>query len=52
MSVWLPAYGAKQVWSVAIGKDGNNYIAGTVDFLNQGELVNFLDKEGAMLLAA
>jgi len=53
MAVWLPVYGAKQAWSVAFDKDGTNYIAGIVDFLNQGELVHFLDKEaGSMLLAA
>jgi hypothetical protein len=53
MALWISAFGAKQVWSVAIGKDGNKYLSGTADFLNQGELVNFLDQEvGSMLLAA
>jgi hypothetical protein len=52
MALWLPAYGAKQVWSVALGKDGNNYVAGTVEILHRGELVDFLDKQAESILRA
>jgi hypothetical protein len=52
MAILLPAHGAKKVWSVAFDKDGTNYIAGTVDFINQGELVTFLNKEASEMLRA